>query len=238
MQYRIGICDDEELMININSLYIKDIAKKLDLDIILHTFSSGEDLLAYADSHPLDIAFLDIDMDGISGISAAFSLRKKYPNIVTIFITGHSEYALEAFDTDAAGYLVKPLNPEKLEYSLKKAIKYTKLAKKATISKYITITEDNIKKKLPQYQIIYFEKEGNQCKVVTTKETHYWYVTIKSILQLLDDDFIQVNQGVIVNHIYIKSIIKDSIVLKDGSSFQIGRKYLPLVKERFFTLSD
>lgn len=238
MQYRIGICDDEEMMININSLYIKAIAKKLDLDIILHTFSSGEDLLAYTDSHALDIAFLDIDMDGISGISAAFSLRKKYPNIVTIFITGHSEYALEAFDTDAAGYLVKPLNPEKLEYTLKKAIKYTKLIKNAAINKYITITEDNIKKKLPQYQIIYFEKEGNQCKVVTAKETHYWYITVKSLLQLLDDDFIQVNQGVIVNHIHIKNIIKNSIILKDGSSFQIGRKYLPLVKERFFTLSD
>lgn len=238
MQYKIGICDDEELMININSLYIRDIAKKLGLDITLHTFSSGESLLAYADSHPLDIAFLDIDMDGISGISVAFSLRKKYPNLVTIFITGHSEYALEAFDTDAAGYLVKPLNPEKLEYSLKKAIKYTKLAKKATISKYITITEDNIKKKLPQYQILYFEKEGNQCKVVTTTTTHYWYVTIKSILQILDEDFIQVNQGVIVNCRYIKNIIKDSIHLKDGSSFTIGRKYLPIVKEHFFASTD
>lgn len=238
MQYRIGICDDEELMITINSLYINDIAKKLHIDIDIHTFSFGEDLLLYTDSHPLDIVFLDIDMNGISGISVAFSLRKKYPSLVTIFITGHPEYALDAFDTDAAGYLIKPLNLEKLEYSLKKAIKYTRLYRREICSKYITITENNLKEKIPQYQIIYFEKEGNQCKIVTTSKTHYWYITIKSILQLLDDDFLQVNQGTIVNRRYIKGIKKDCMLLKDNTSVQIGRKYLSSVKEAYFSLPD
>lgn len=238
MKYAIGICDDEELMVNINTIYIKDISQKLNLDIDLHTFSSGEKIIEYAKSHKLDIAFLDIDMDGISGISTAVSLRKINSNIVTIFITGHTEYAVDAFDTDAAGYLIKPLNPEKLEHSIKKAVKYITMAKTAVVSKYITITEDNVKKKIPQYQILYFEKVGNQCKIVTTKEIHYWYATIKTVLNALDDDFIQISQGIIVNCRYVKDIIKGEMILKNSSSFRIGRQYLPAVKERFLAISE
>ena len=238
MQYIIGICDDENLMVNINTVYIKDICQKLNIDIKIHTFSSGEEIINYAKLHKLDIAFLDIDMDGISGISAGIALRKLNPNVVTIFITGHTEYAVDAFDTDAAGYLVKPLNPEKLEHSIKKAIKYIRMTKTSVTSKFITITEDNVKKKIPQYQILYFEKLGNQCKIVTAKETFYWYTTIKNVLSVLDEDFIQVSQGIIVNQRYIKEVTKGELILKDQSVFRIGRQYLPTIKEKFLTPTE
>lgn len=235
MKYIIGICDDEKLMIDINTVYIKNICEKYNIDIELHTFSSGEEIIAYAKSHKLDIAFLDIDMDGISGISAAVALRKANPGIVTIFITGHTEYAIDAFDTDAAGYLVKPLNPEKLEHSIKKAINYIKMSKSAIINKYITITEDNAKKKIPMYQILYFEKVGNQCKILTTKETYYWYTTIKNVLSIIDENFIQISQSIIVNQRYVKEIVKGDVILKDQSVFRIGRQYLSIAKEKFAT---
>lgn len=234
MRFEIGICDDETIMQQINSLYIQNIADKFNLDIMLHTFSSGEELLDFSKNHPLHIVFLDIDMVGVSGIETAFSLRKYYPDIVTIFITGHTEYAIEAFDTEAIGYIMKPVDATKLERIFIKAINYVKMTMNTIRSKSITFVEDNIKKKLPQHQIIYFEKEGNQCKIITAKSTHYWYTTIKNILDILDDDFIQINQGIIANKRYIASIIKGDLILKNGDTFKIGRKYLPNVRASFF----
>lgn len=233
MPYHIVVCDDEKVMVNVNSVYIKDIAEKLKLDIVLHTFTSGTALLDYAQSNPVDIAFLDIDLEETSGISVAVSLRKLNAAIVTVFITGHTEYALDAFDTDAAGYLVKPLNPEKLEHSIKKAVNYIRMQKTAIKAKSIVITENNVKKKIPQHQILYFEKEGNQCRLVTVNGTHYWYATIKMLLDTLDHDFMQINQGVIVNCRYIKDIVKGDLILKNGEIFPVGRRYLTEIKERF-----
>jgi DNA-binding LytR/AlgR family response regulator len=234
MTYRIGICDDEDLMLNINSIYIKNLAQKLNLSIELYTFNSGELLLDYSKSHTLDIVFLDIDLNGISGIKCAMSLRRLSPNIVTIFITGHTEYALEAFDADATGYLVKPINLDKLEHSIRRAVKYIHMSRNALVNKFITITENNLKIKIPQYQIIYFEKEGNLCKITTSNKIHYWYTTIKNVVDTLDDDFIQINQGVVVNIRYVKNLIRGEIILKNGNTFKIGRQYLATVKDKVF----
>jgi len=112
------------------------------------------------------------------------------------------------------------------------------MTKTVVTSKFITITEDNVKKKIPQYHFLYFEKLGNQCKIVTAKETFYWYTTIKNVLSVLDEDFIQVSQGIIVNQRYIKEVTKGELILKDQSVFRIGRQYLPTIKEKFLTPTE
>lgn len=122
MRYCIVICDDEEMMLRINEVYISEIAKKRNIDVDIKCFESGEAVLEFAKHHRVDIAFLDINMNTISGISTAVQLKKTNNDIVTIFITGHAEFALDAFEVEAIGYLVKPVDPKKIEKWVVKAI--------------------------------------------------------------------------------------------------------------------
>jgi len=70
------------------------------------------------------VVFLDIDMPGMQGIELAKKLREKGNSPAVIFTTAHEEFAVEAFSVNALDYLLKPINPERLEQSLQKVIAY------------------------------------------------------------------------------------------------------------------
>ena len=78
-------------------------------------FSSCSAALAYAAEHPIDIAFLDINMRGIGGLGLAEKLIKLQPRCKIIFCTGYGEYAVSAFQLHVSGYLMKPITPEAIQ---------------------------------------------------------------------------------------------------------------------------
>lgn len=68
------------------------------------------------------VVFLDIDMPGLQGIDLAKQLRDRGNTPAIIFTTAHEEFAVEAFSVNALDYLLKPINPKRLEQSLQKVI--------------------------------------------------------------------------------------------------------------------
>ncbi|MNC16542.1 two component transcriptional regulator, LytTR family [Pseudomonas linyingensis] len=83
--------------------------------------SNGEEALSLIDSLRPDIVLLDIRMPGLDGLQVAARLCEREAPPAVIFCTAHDEFALEAFQVSAVGYLVKPVRPEALEEALKKA---------------------------------------------------------------------------------------------------------------------
>jgi two-component system LytT family response regulator len=78
---------------------------------------SGREALEKLQAQPIDLALLDIQMPGME----AFELIERVGVArmpLTIFVTGHSEFALRAFDVRAVDYLVKPIRPERLRLAL------------------------------------------------------------------------------------------------------------------------
>ena len=71
--------------------------------------------LEKAKETPCDVAMLDIEMPGMTGVELAKELKKLKPDINIIFVTAYAEYALEAFHLYASGYLMKPLNRESVQ---------------------------------------------------------------------------------------------------------------------------
>ena len=63
----------------------------------------------------MDVAFLDIELCGESGIELAKELCALNPHTNIIFLPGHSEYTGEALDLHCSGYVLKPLTPEKIQ---------------------------------------------------------------------------------------------------------------------------
>ena len=114
-----AICvDDEPLVLQLTLSLFRDLPGFQEVE----GFAGPLEALDWLENHTPDIALLDIDMPGMNGLELARRIRDMHPDTAVIFLTGYSEYALDAFQLLASGYLMKPINREKLasevEYAL------------------------------------------------------------------------------------------------------------------------
>ncbi len=75
-------------------------------------FTRSSDALAFAQAHPIGIAFLDIEVGRTSGLDLCRALLERYPHMNVVFLTAHREYSFDAWETGACGFLLKPLTTE------------------------------------------------------------------------------------------------------------------------------
>ena len=94
---------------------------------------NGEQAISAIELLDPEIVLMDVRMPGMDGLTAAKAIADMPDPPAIIFCTAYDEYALQAFDTYASGYMVKPLKQEKLADVLNKAKRVTK-AQKASIS--------------------------------------------------------------------------------------------------------
>ena len=79
-------------------------------------FTGEAAALAYAEEHPFDVAFLDIELRSMDGLTVAEKLRSLNPNCGIIFCTGHASYAVDAIGRlNVDGYLLKPIDADDVQ---------------------------------------------------------------------------------------------------------------------------
>lgn len=234
MRYRIGICDDEVLHVKINALFVQEIGKRNHFEVDVKGFTKSSQLQKYLVRESLDILFLDIDLGEDSGILLAAKLMERYPELVIIFITGHREFTGEAFDVEAMGYIVKPVEEQKMERVLKKAILQVMALKGQNCQQELVITEENIKKKIIEEDIIHIERELSRSVIHTRDKDYKVYETMTSLCERLSSSFLRVNQSEAVNRKEIKEIRDNMVILKSGKTITIGRTYRKAVMESYF----
>lgn len=233
MKINIIVCDDESLALKINCTYIEEIAKKYRIDVKVTGLISGEKVIEYLEMNEVDIAFLDIDLKGMSGLTVASKILKKNPKIITIFITSHSEYAYDAFTVEAFSYLMKPIDPDRLERIFKKAVLHVNDIYNRLSRVPLLITEDNIKRKINQSSIIFIERVYSQSIIITKTGKHSVYETITSLIGRLEENFLQINQGIIVNLEEVAIIKGSQVNMKTGEIFSVGRTFSKTVKIKY-----
>ena len=111
---RIIAVDDEKIALESLASAIKSIVAE---DEVL-SFRYPEDALEYAKENFCDIAFLDVEMAGMSGVELAEALKQYNNEINIVFCTGYDSYRGAAFELHASGYLMKPITPEKVKREL------------------------------------------------------------------------------------------------------------------------
>ena len=111
---RIVAVDDERIALSGIALILNQVAPEAEV----MTFRRADEALDYVGKTRVDVAFLDVRMQEMSGISLAQRLQEIQPEINIIFVTGYDEYALEAIHLHASGYITKPVTPEKVRAEL------------------------------------------------------------------------------------------------------------------------
>lgn len=111
-----AICvDDDEMILELTVSFMEE----SELFDEVSGFSRAEDAIDYLKNNRVSMALLDVDMPVIGGMELASRIKEIDSNISIIFLTGYAEYALDAFKVHADGYLLKPIEKEKLFEELK-----------------------------------------------------------------------------------------------------------------------
>ena len=98
-------------------------------------FTCAQEALEWLSCNFADIALLDIYMPDMTGLALASKIKSISPDTAIIFVTGYSEYAVDAFKIKAAGYLLKPVTKE----ALQKDIAYVQSLKTIKHNKHIMV---------------------------------------------------------------------------------------------------
>jgi len=115
----IVIIDDEKLAIDILTIVLEELTQ-FSISI-KGTFTDAMEAFELFERERIDLVFLDMEMLDVHGLQIAKLMLTKYPQIQIIFVTAHSQFALDAFDVAATDYLLKPVQEQRLEKAMIKA---------------------------------------------------------------------------------------------------------------------
>lgn len=197
---------------------------------VVATVGDGDSAVAKALALRPEVCFLDIRMPGSSGLEAARALAEDWPEGVPfpliVFVTAYDQYALAAFEAQAADYLVKPLDqprlaacvgrlrarladraaPQQLQRTLERlrgllGAVGTPAAGAAAAPRLAVIPAQtgNLVQMVPVAEVLYFEAADKYLRVVTATREHLIRLSLRELLPQLDPaEFWQVHRGVVV----------------------------------------
>lgn len=102
--------DDEAYALKALSRSINQVVDNAEVNC----FSTSEDALEYAEKNKVDVAFLDIQLTDMHGLILTKKLKDINGNTNIVFVTGYSDYAKNAFEMHASGYVLKPIDSERI----------------------------------------------------------------------------------------------------------------------------
>ena len=224
---KIAICDDNKSdAAKIETALSQIRPAPLDYDVFYH---AGE-LLRYlsVQEEGYHLYIFDIEMPGMSGLKLAEEVRKRDAKALFVFLTGHPEYVMEVFDLVTFGYLSKPVQKEKLEAVILRALQYLDLVRRDFVFQFhrnhFRVCCDDI---------LYISKKGRRASVHTASETYGANLTLEQIWERLDSAvFAQIHISYIVNLAHVRAIDGEDVVLDNGERFLVTRAHKRELKEK------
>src|SRR6058998_2348392 len=117
---RVLIADDEPLAAERLQLLLA----KAEGAQLVGTASDGESAINLTEALSPDLLLLDIAMPGLDGIGVARALTEHSPSPAVVFVTAYDQFAVAAFEVQAVDYLMKPVDPVRLQRALERARSY------------------------------------------------------------------------------------------------------------------
>ncbi|MBR3235530.1 MAG: response regulator transcription factor [Atopobiaceae bacterium] len=219
MDLHIDIVDD---LASDRERLAKDLREYFDqrpINLDLREYESAEQALVAFEAGKTQVMFLDICMDGMSGIQLAERIRQADQRVLIIFLTTSPEYAFDAFPVHPFDYLMKPYEVERLHAVLSEAMRALEMEEQ-TIA--IRVPRDT--HEVPLSKLCAIESRGHSVEVhLTDGQTLRSIMTFAEIEKLLADDarFLRCNRGVIVNMDQVLRLDRDMFKMRDGTIFPL-----------------
>lgn len=217
--------DDEPLALDIIETFCRRIG-----NIELQKFSNPHAGLDVVNSSRPDIVFLDIEMDGINGLTIALKLPE---NTCFIFTTAYLKYAIEGFDLDAVDYLHKPFSFSRFQVAFSKALRRIGRESLKASAQCILVKQDYSSISIPIDDILYVEAVESYSKIFRISgDCIISRILLKNVFAMLpQDSFMRIHRSFIVSKSKVKSFNRQELVLINGAILPIGRQYVSELME-------
>ncbi|GAA5082730.1 LytTR family DNA-binding domain-containing protein [Chryseobacterium ginsengisoli] len=220
------IVDDEPLA----RAEMQSLIKEISQIEILGSFSNVPVATEFLKTKEIDLIFLDIEMPLISGLEFAETLPK---DTLIIFTTAYSQYALKSYELDAVDYLLKPIDKQRLEKAIEKAVLYKDLLSSKTVKNtvesnttdFLFIKADRRYYKINFSEIKYIEGLKDYVVIHTQTQKLITAMNLKTIHQKIPADiFLRVSKSYVVNIKFIDSFDNHNIYI-DDAEIPLGEVY-------------
>lgn len=220
------IVDDEPLAREAIQLLVDKVpALKL-----LGTFNSATTASKFIADHPVDLIFLDIQMPGINGIEFAKTIPE---DTLVIFTTAFSEYALDSYEVEAVDYLVKPVQQQRFQKAVNKALSYHALLQSSTAANkietvaadYFFVKADRKIFKVSFNDILFIEGLKDYVVLHTADQKIMTAMNVKTIHEQLPQNvFVRISKSYVVNVQQIESFDNNTVFIHKHE-IPIGNTY-------------
>ena len=195
--------------------------------LLLETFSEPHvGLEAIRRTRP-ELVFLDIEMNGISGLEIAGSLPA---GCCLIFTTAHARYALEGFELDAVDFLHKPFAYERFETAVERAFRRIE-SLRAPEDPHLVVKQEYNNVSIPCADILYIEALGNYVKIVRASGGHVLTrANLKAVSDMLPEGrFLRIHRSYVVALGAVEAFTRSRVTLRGGVTLSIGQQYASAV---------
>lgn len=181
-------------------------------------FADGDSLLRdYKAS--FDLMFLDVEMPGTDGVTVARRLRVVDDQTVLVFTTKMAQYAVEGYDVDAIGYLLKPLNYYAFAIKMRKAEDI--VARRRSVTVPLTVGSETVF--VPSADIRYVEVLDHALLYHTGEGIRKVWASLKDAAETLEPvGFVPVSRYCLVNLEWVRAVHGDDVDV-DGERVRVSR---------------
>ena len=212
--------------------------------------ANGEQALSMAATHDPDVVLLDIRMPGVDGIETAHHLNAMEAPPAVVFTTAYDEYAIDACEARAIGYVLKPVRRERLEEALEHAARVTgQMLKQLTSEsnlqsrrKHVCTRIQGELRLIPIENVSYFSADQKYVTVHHGDGQDLIDDSLKSLEDEFTDEFVRIHRGALVAVDQIDRLEKADdgkirVVLRqeslaDNDELIISRRHLTNVRKR------
>lgn len=224
MKLKCIAIDDEPLALEIISDYIS----RVPFLVLIETFDNAIQSIDYLKSNSVDLMFLDIQMESLTGTQLVKALSQK-PEV--IFTTAYDKYAVEGFELDAADYLLKPISFERFVKAVDKVYNrlrsdkskqhYSEVTISNPVENFFFVKTENRLEKVFFNDILYVEGQGDYLRIICRNSKIMTLQNFKTLENILpSDNFIRVHKSYMVAVNKIENITKNRI--------KIGKESIPV----------
>ena len=215
---RIAIVEDEDYYVKQLTGYLEEYQKSEDEEFTVSIYRDGDAITAEYRAQ-FDIILMDIQMKFVDGMTAAEEIRKVDSEVVIIFITNMTQYAIRGYEVDALDYVLKPVSYFVFSEKLKRAI--LKIKKRSR--NYMMLNVKGGVMRIEVSDIYYVESAGHNLMYHTANGDFLTVETMKSAEeQLTQFGFSRANKCYLINLEHVDGIQGKCAVVKD-THLQISR---------------
>lgn len=227
----MAICDDDERAIKELKKRVLLILKENNIVADISVYAKSE-LLQYdvEEGKYFDLILSDIEMPHVDGMKLARYIKKCLPEVLIIFITSHTKYAVDAYELSIFRYVPKSSIDLKMKHAIVDALKIIQGRSKRVY--YINLPTRM--EKIPYSKILCIEREGKN-SIITMIDGSKTSVR-KSLTKVMDEldseDFVYVDRGNIANIQYIMKIKNESVELENGIRLLASHAKIQQIKRK------